>query len=45
MGALSACMFVYYACSTRGGQNGALDPLGLEVQTVMCCGVGARNQT
>ena len=40
-------MSVYdmHACSAHGGQKRAVEPLEVELQTVVSCHVGARNQT
>ncbi|KAM7335920.1 hypothetical protein ACRRTK_004413 [Alexandromys fortis] len=44
---LFACMFVCTPCvnSAQGDQKGELDPVGLELQMVLNCHVGAENRT
>lgn len=43
---LFACLSVYHICAgARGGQKMVLDPLELELQTIVCCCGGAGNLT
>ena len=35
------CIYALHACNALGGQKRALDPLGLEIQVVVSCHVGA----
>lgn len=45
VGVLPACVSICTACacSARGGQKRALDPLKLEVQMIIICYVGVAN--
>lgn len=42
---LLSCLhvFKYTACSTRGSQKRVVDPLGLKLQTIVNCHVGAED--
>lgn len=42
---LNECLSLYHTCSACGGQKRSSDTLGLELQTVVSCPVGARNWT